>query len=161
MSATDKRSPLDAPSLTPPEVEVLNWPLVQDGWRSVFYLLLTIACISLLFYLSGSAACALLGCLAILISLWRFWLPVRFQLSPLGIVQTCLGRQRFIAWSNVRRCERLQSGILFFFSTDRSPLALLSTLYISWRDQQNPFLELIDNCTEGEHLSQRSTSRQS
>ncbi len=149
------------PRSTPADVEVLNWPLVQDGWRSVIYFLLTVGFTSTLFYLSGSPTSAALGCLAISISMWRFWLPVRFQLSPLGVVQICLGRQRFIPWRHIKRHETLRSGVMLFFSTERSPLSLLSTLYIGWREQRTAFLQLINNSTNGERGSGRSISEQS
>ena len=123
--------------LTPThDIQVLNWPLVQDGWRSLMYVFLTVGTGIAVYLGTQHGLTTALAISALIISMWRFWLPVQFRFSHLGIIQTCLGRRHLYQWKTVRRCDALQNGLLILFNTDRSSLALFSSLYIGWREQR-------------------------
>lgn len=137
------------------DVTLLNWPLIQDGWRSVFYVSLTAAVTLVTGYVTGHKPSAVLAALAIVLSMWRFWLPVRFHFNYNGITQTVVGHQRLIPWRFVRRCEALRHGLLFYFTTDRSPLSFFSSLYVDWRDRRDDLLRLVESRTRNSNSPSR------
>lgn len=137
------------------ELTLLNWPLIQDGWRSVFYVSLTTTVTIVTGYFTGHRPSAMLAALAMVVSMWRFWMPVRFHFNYNGLTQSVLGRQRLIPWRFVHRHEVLQHGILFYFTADRSPLALVSSLYVDWRDRRDELLKLVDGMNRNSHSSSR------
>ncbi len=140
------------------EVILLNWPLIQDGWRSVFYVSLTVAVALLTGWVTGHKPSAMLAALTLAISMWRFWLPVRFQFNYNGITQTVLGRRSLVAWRCVQRCELLRHGIFFYFTPDRSPFSLFSSLYVDWRDRRDELLRFVDGAMRNSvSPSRRST----
>ncbi len=127
------------------DIQVLNWPLVQDGWRSVAYVFVTVSTGMAVYWGTQNGLTTAFAISALMISMWRFWLPVQFRLSHLGIIQTCLGRRHLYQWKTIRRCDALQNGLLILFNTDRSSLALFSSLYIGWGDQREQMLAFVEN----------------
>jgi hypothetical protein len=121
----------------------------------VFYVSLTAAVALLTGYLTGHKPSAVLAALAIILAMWRFWLPVRFQFNYSGITQSVFGHRRLIPWRFVRRCETLPHGIFFYFTTDRSPLSLLSSLYVDWRDRRDDLLRLVEGVTRNSNSPSR------
>ena len=87
---------------------------------------------------------ALLSAGVLVIAMWRFWLPVRFQLTAEGISQFCLGRRRLIPWPGIVRYAVLPRGVVLFFDHGDSPLSWLSTLYLGWRGEPDRVLAMID-----------------
>ena len=127
------------------DIQVLNWPLVQDGWRSVAYVFVTVSTGMAVYWGTQNGLTTAFAISALMISMWRFWLPVQFRLSHLGIIQTCLGRRHLYQWKTIRRCDALHNGLLILFNTDRSSLALFSSLYIGWRDQREQMLAFVES----------------
>jgi hypothetical protein len=156
-SSAVSESAAAAGSSIPSEVLLLNWPLVQDGWRSVVYATGTFAVATAAGLLSHSVAMALLTGLVLVVAMWRFWLPVRFQLTAEGISQFCLGRRRLIPWLGIVRYAVLPRGVLLFFDPGDSPLSWLSTLYLGWRGEPDRVLAMVDFFTRNGRKSQGSS----
>lgn len=72
------------------------------------------------------------------VALWRFLLPVVFELDTEGVGQKVLGRRRRIRWSVIRRWELCPDGVLLLPFSDRCPADAFRGLFLPWgghRDQ--------------------------
>ena len=154
-SRVDPPAGFENSRLSNSELILTNWPLLQDGWRSVFYVSLTAAVSLVTGYFTGHKPSAMLAAMAMVISMWRFWFPVRFRFNFNGITQTVLGRQRLIPWRFVRRCETLPHGIFFYYTNDRSAFSHLSSLYVDWRDRRDDLLRLVEGATRNSNSASR------
>jgi hypothetical protein len=128
----------------PNEVEITVWPLHDDPLRSWSLVLGVVALSALAGWVAASFAMGLFCLAAILVALWRMWVPVTFHLGPRGIVQTVLGRQTRFLWSSVARFEVHSSGVLLLPDADPTPLNKLRSLYIRFQGEKVALLELVD-----------------
>lgn len=87
-------------------------------------------------YASRSAGTAATLAGLMLLSLWRLYLPVQFELSAGGITRTVLGRSRRVPWSNVGCVLRRESGVIVLRDWENGPLALLRGIYIPYNNHK-------------------------
>jgi hypothetical protein len=90
--------------------------------------------------LSGHTVMTLLALAALVAALWRFFLPVVFELSDRGVDQWVLGRHRRIPWRAVRRYEICSAGVLLLPREDRSAMAAFRGLYLPWEAHREEVL---------------------
>ena len=128
----------------PDEVEITVWPLHDDPLRSWSLVMGAVALSAFAGWIGASFAMGLLCLAAILIALWRMWVPVTFHLGPRGIVQTVLGRQTRFLWSSVARFEVHSSGVSLLPDADPTPLNKLRSLYIRFQGKKEAILELVE-----------------
>ena len=89
------------PPEPPPPIRWRSWPVRDEPGRG---LLVTIGLVTLtvaIGWLSGEVYLALAALAALVVALWRFFLPVAFELSGEGVDQRLLGRRRRL---HRRRC---------------------------------------------------------
>jgi hypothetical protein len=91
-------------------------------------------------WLSGRAYLGLLALAAMAAALWRFFLPVVFELSGKGVSQQFLGRQRQIPWQAIRRYEVCSAGVLLLPDEDHSAMAPFRGLYLPWTTHREEVL---------------------
>lgn len=128
----------------PADVELVNWPL-RDGGPRVWLALVTVVAAPLAAAAwADNLAVGLICVAALAVSLWRVWIPVRFQFGPKGIVQEVFGRRRRIAWSAIRRCEVRRQGVLLLPTYDRRPLAVVAGLYVRWGAKRDELLTIVN-----------------
>ncbi len=119
-----------------PEDLALNvWGLRDLGWFGWINLLAAIAVSYGVNWLTGwpPAGWAVLVVLAI--TLWRFWLPVRYELGPQGISQVALGRATRIPWTAILNYEIRSRGVLLYPDAVLTLLSPLRALYLPWGRQ--------------------------
>jgi hypothetical protein len=116
--------------IAPPSVSWRSWPLAKGGgqvWMMLSLILLTFAAIA---YASASVGLAAVGAGLICLAAWRLFVPVIFEIGPMGITQHVLGRTTRIAWGSIDRAQVGRQGV--FFSLDGAVLAPLRGLYVPW-----------------------------
>lgn len=121
-------------SPVPPPVEdvvsLRNWPL-RDDVPTSWLLLVAIGAVAVgVGMLSASPLAGAAAWFAMIVSLWRLWLPVRFEIGPRGLAQQVLGWRRLIVWRNIPRVEVRPQGIVFHASSNPSRFALLRSIYV-------------------------------
>ena len=77
---------------------------------------------------------------AFVASLWRFFLPVVFELDEEGVDQRIFGRPRRIPWQAVRGYTVHSAGVLLLPCKDPSPLAALRGLYVPFSTHRDEIL---------------------
>lgn len=128
----------------PDEVSLVDWPLRDEPLGSSFALALAAGAGWLAVWGSGSGVMGvvIIGLLAV--TLWRTWLPVRYQLGTGGVVQSVLGWKRRIPWLEIGRYELQADGVILFRDAEAAPLATLNSVYVRWGTQREKVLAMLE-----------------
>ena len=81
-------------------------------------------------YTSGQTYLAVAALATLALALWRFFVPVVYELSADGVDQWVFGRLVRLPWRVITRCEIRESGVLLTFRRDESPLAAIRGLFL-------------------------------
>ena len=135
-SSVQPREPAQRVRVAPEEVTLHVWPLRQQPLASLLALALAAGASWLLGWASGRPWWGVLAVAGLLVTLWRTWLPVSYELGVSGITQRALGRQRRIAWPAIRGYQVRGNGVLLVPDAQIAPLAPLRGLYLPWLDQR-------------------------
>ena len=130
-----------------------SWLLIERRW-TVVLLLLTAAAISIVF--GRSSGHPLWGTVAFglfLLSIWRSFVKVHFEINANGIVRWTFGRKTFIAWEEIRSYRQQPNGILMFPHADRYPLESFRSFFLPVpellrEDIQNRFVFFVDRIVD-------------
>jgi hypothetical protein len=133
MSETQHASPpstIDVTLIEP--IRWRSWPLVKSPMRSSAILLGVVAVGLLVRAAIGSWPPALLATAALLATLWRFFMPITFELSEHGVDQWVSGRRVRIPWRAIRRYQVCSAGVLLVPHGERTIMAPFLSLYLPW-----------------------------
>jgi len=86
----------------------------------------------------------ILAAIVLILSAWRFFLPVVFELNEDGVDQWIFGRPRRVPWQAVRRYMICSAGVLLLPHEDPSPLAALRGLYVPFCTHRDEILARVD-----------------
>jgi len=127
----------DAP---PPALAWQSWPLREHPVGALLVLVLLAAVGVGVEFVTSALHLAALAVAAASLAMWRFFLPVAFELNPDGVDQWLFGRHRRIPWVAIRRHEVCPAGVLLLPFSDRSPLDALRGMYVPWGDHREEVL---------------------
>ena len=139
MSAPSEQQP-PVPPEPPPPIRWRSWPVRDDAVRGLPVVIGLLIAAAVIGWLSGRAYLGVLALAALLVALWRFFLPVVFELSGEGVDQRLFGRQRRIPWHAIRRHEVRSAGVLLLPHEDRSAMAPFRGLYLPWSTHRDEVL---------------------
>ena len=148
--------------VAPQEVSLIDWPLTQRPVSS----LLALGLAGGVSWLVGWAAMrwevGVLAAAALAITLWRTWLPVRYEIGSGGIVHAIFGRlKRRIPWSAIQAYDVRTDGVVLVPDAVITPLSPLRGLYLHWGDQREAVLANLEYYVHGWRTAPRhSTLRQ-
>jgi hypothetical protein len=89
---------------------------------------------------SGSIA---MGCLVggtLLVTSWRSWLPVAFEIGPSGVTQIVGWRKRRIPWTAILQYQVCLHGVLLLPDAVVTRLSPLRGIYLPWGRQRQEVL---------------------
>jgi hypothetical protein len=130
--------------VAPEEVTIDDWPLRDRPLSSSLALTLAAGASWLAVWATGIPAAGAVMAGIFALTLWRTWLPVRYQLGSGGVVRSLLGWRRRIAWMSIRRHELRSDGVLLFPDGADTPLAPLRALYVHWSAQREAVIAQLD-----------------
>lgn len=140
--SSDDPVPLMGP---PPPVRLRSWPL-RDEKLPVLSILTAAAIASgLAGWFAGSVYLGAAALLALNLALWRFWIPIEYELGRKGILQTIFTWQRRSPWRQFQRYQVCNQGVLLLGDNDRSVLGQLKGLYIPWQNRQREVMAVIEH----------------
>jgi hypothetical protein len=142
-----------------PDLDVRNWPLVDCGWLGVLVVVLTLALGVMAWRMTESPAMGLTACSAIALSMWQFWLPVRYRLRGRGIIRDCLGHRRLIPWRAIEDCRLLTRGVAIRLRRQDVLLDLFTEHYIGGREQRDELLAAIESYRQADMLGAPGSSQ--
>ncbi len=109
-----------------------SWPARERLLQTLALVVGLLVAALVIQWLAGQMLLTLLALVALVTALWRFFLPVVFELSEGGVDQWFFGRQRHVPWRAVEGCEVCAAGVLLLPNKDRWPLAPFRGLYVPW-----------------------------
>jgi len=121
-----------------------SWPLRQRPLRAVLALGVLLAVGIGVQWLTGRWHLAAASVAVLIVTSWRFFLPVTFQLSQSGIDYWVLGRRRHIPWESIRSCRIQADGVLLLPHQDDSLIARLNGVYVPWNGHKQQVLALLE-----------------
>lgn len=121
-----------------------SWPVRQRPLRAMLALGLLLAVGFGVQWLTGRWHLAAVSVAALILTSWRFFLPVTFQLTQSGIDYRVLGRRRHIAWESIRSCKILADGVLLLPHQDESLIGRLNAVYVPWNGHKQQVLALLE-----------------
>jgi hypothetical protein len=147
--------------VAPEPVSLVDWPLRQRPASSLAMLALAGGASWLVGWASMHWESGAIAAAALAITLWRTWLPTRFELSGSGITQVILGRfKRRIPWSAIGAYDVRSDGVLLIPDLVVTPLSSLRGLYLHWGDQRDAVLANLEYYVHGwRGASRHSTQR--
>lgn len=116
----------------PPSVQWRSWPLRDSVWGATGVVGSLAGAGVGVWSLTAKTHLALLAVAVLAIALWRFFLPVWFELNSEGVSQFVFGRRRRVPWKGVRHYEVCPSGVLLLPHADPCPLDACRGLYLPW-----------------------------
>ena len=125
---------------SPPPLRWRSWPLRDAPVRALLVLGGLLVAGLAVGWFSGRVSLSLLAVAALAASLWRFFLPVVFELGGDGVDQWVFRRQRHIPWQAVRRYEICLAGVLLLPHEDLSAMAPFRGLYLPWTTHHDEVL---------------------
>jgi hypothetical protein len=138
-----------------PVLQLRNWTLVDHPSAGALLILLVIFSVAATMWFSGSVALSASCLVALVLALWRMWLPVRFELDSRGVQQILWGRRHFFPWSCIDHFQVDRRGVLLVPRREASRVPLASTLYIGGGGHQAELCHLVSFYagTSGRHES--------
>lgn len=130
--------------IAPEELTLRDWPLVDRPVGSWSALALAIGLSCLAGWAASSVALGMAVGLLLAITLWKTWLPLRYQLGGSGIAQQFLFWRRRIPWTAIRRHELRTGGVLLVPDHELTTLAPLRGLYLHWGSRKAEVLSHLD-----------------
>jgi hypothetical protein len=128
------------------------WPLAEHKRWSWLLVVGVLATGGICAYLGKSWLAGLLVVLGLSVTLWKFFVPVSYEIESLGLRRSSLGRSRVIAWQAVRAYQLRPTGVLLFQRPDPTAVDLLRSIFIPYPADDDEVLcavrELLSHAVE-------------
>jgi len=135
--SSTKNEPLQPP---PETLRWQSWPAREKPLRTAVLAVGLAGAVAGIYLSTGHTLIPVLALAAFVASMWRFFLPVVFELNEGGVDQHIFGRPRRIPWQAVRRYMVYSEGVLLLPHKDPSPMAAFRGLYVPFSTHRNEIL---------------------
>jgi hypothetical protein len=122
-----------------------RWPLVDNRQWSWLTIVGILAVGGIVSYFSSSWLAALLAMAGLTTTLWQFFVPVRYDLGPLGLRRSALGRTTFLGWQAVRAYQLRPTGAVLFTRPDPTAIDLLRSVFVPYPAEEDEALLALRN----------------
>jgi hypothetical protein len=143
MSSSSRAHPTFWANGPPPSFHWASWPAKQHGLAATMLVIGIVAVGFLVRWTTGEVHLAAIAVVALSVALWRFFLPVRYELNDDGVQQSVLGRHRSVPWDAVHRYEICRTGVLLLPFPDYCQMDVLRGLYLPWGGHRDEILNRI------------------
>ena len=127
----------------PPLVRWWSWP-IRDSIPGAFVVLAGLSAAGTgVHAATGRLHLALFVVLALSVALWRFFIPMLFELNTDGVNQWVFGRHRRISWNEIRHYKICSKGVLLLPREEYCPMDALRGQYLPWRNRREEVLDQI------------------
>jgi hypothetical protein len=143
MSSSRKKLPTFWANGPPPSFRWASWPAREHGLAAVMLVIGLVAVGFLVYRTTGHVHLAGMAVVALSVALWRFFLPVRYELNDDGVQQSVFGRHRGVPWDRVHRYEICRAGVLLLPFSDYCQMDVLRGLYLPWTRHRDDILNRV------------------
>ena len=120
------------------------WPL-RDQPRFAGTLAVAMFLLGLVVYLlTAKIHLAVLAGMIGTLSVWRIFVPVKYEMNLAGVTQKALGRTHIIEWRKIRSLRLLDDGLLLLPTERSDKLAGLRGIHIPWSDRKDDVLACME-----------------
>jgi len=134
---SDQPEPIEGP---PAAIRWRSWPAAERLGRTGLVVLALLAATVLVRLIAGRTVLALLALAALLAALWRYFLPVQFELDEHGVERSLFGWRRHVRWSAVARYEVCPAGVLLVPSRRQTPMSAFAGLFLPFAENRETVL---------------------
>lgn len=127
----------------PRELRLSNWPLRDEGLKSLAAVVAMVAVSIAVAVLAESPASGLLALAALALSAWRLWVPVTYEFNSQGVTQIVFGRRRRISWRKIAGYRIRRSGVWFIPQQADRQVAAPPMLYVRCGHQLEPMAAIV------------------
>jgi hypothetical protein len=129
------------PRTTPPKGEVhvaqpslrwRRWPLVNHVRWSWLVIVGILAVAGMVWYLGESWLLAAAAAVALVATLWQFFVPIHYEIGESGLRFTSLGRTRLVSWHAVRAYQIRTTGVVLYQRPDPAGIDCLRSLFLPY-----------------------------
>lgn len=131
-------------SLAPPPIVWRSWPLRDEPAAARLTAVVLALLAAGVIVATGSAWLSLLATTAVVLAMWKLFVPLEYHLGARGLRQTLFGRSRLIRWSQIKVVEVRRHGVLFYPDTYFGPLRAMRGTYVPWCGQRTAVLTVIE-----------------
>lgn len=146
--------------VAPEALTIRVWPLRDRPLTSLGLLAVLIAAGLIVGWASPTPLYGWGTLLALGITTWRTWIPVRFELNSTGVQQNLFWSQQCIPWSAIQQCEVYREGVLLLPEAMVNGLSPLRGLYLPWGTQRAELLGSLEYHLRSLIPGPRSTAQQ-
>lgn len=123
--------------VTPVPLTWRSWPVVDSLGEFALLTTALVGAPAVVLQAAGPSYAAFTF-LAVVAVTWKKFVPTVFELSALGVVESCLSRTRRIPWMSIDRFIIGHRGV--FLSSNGAPLETLRGLYLPWGSHREQIL---------------------
>jgi hypothetical protein len=109
-----------------------SWPLVDNARWSWLAIVAIVFVAGIVVVLGGSWLLSVAVAVGLAVSAWQFFVPVYFELTPLGLRRTALGRTRSVPWHAVRAYQLRTTGAVLYQQFDPCTIDLLRSIFLPY-----------------------------
>ena len=114
---------------------MISWPVRKEPYQS-WPLVVGIVIFSMLVTLAlRHFSYGLISLTVLILASWRAWVPVTFEIGPLGISSHFI-TARLIPWKRIRRIDFTSGGILVFPVHETTVLRYFLGIFVPWNNQE-------------------------
>jgi hypothetical protein len=143
MSSSPKEHPTFWANGPPPSFRWTGWPARERGVSAILVTIGLLAVGFLVHWITDQVHLAAVAVAVLSVALWRFFVPVRYELNDDGVQQSVLGRHRRVPWDCVHRYEICRTGVLLLPFSDYCQMEVLRGLYLPWGKNRDEIVSRI------------------
>lgn len=117
-----------------------TWPVVDQkrwSWVAVLGVLVVGTAVG---FLAGRWTAGLAAAAAVAVAGWQFFVPVTYEIYPLGLRRRFLGRAQLVPWHAVRAYRVRATGMVLYRCTDPTAVDVLRSLFLPYPDDADEML---------------------
>lgn len=127
-----------------PTVEWAYYPTLQRRRLALAVVGLLLAVGLLVAWITGKWYLGAMTSLAGFVSVWRLYVPMRFELSNQGITQTAWHRRSTTDWRSVGKIELLDDGLRLLPVPRYGELDVLRAIFVPWGTRRDEVLKCVE-----------------
>jgi len=127
----------------PPLVRWRSWPIADKPLQAIFLMAGLIAVGMVAYRTTNRMHLAVLAAAVLAAALWRFFLPVMYEVNADGVNRWLFGRHRRIPWGEVRHYEVSSTGVLLLPCQRRSAIDVVRGEFVPWGSHRDEVLAQI------------------
>jgi hypothetical protein len=117
-----------------------SWPLVDRprlSWLAIVGLLSIAAVVA---YVGESWLLALAVVVGLAATLWQLFVPVEYEMGPLGLQWSALGRKRSVPWRAIQAYQPRSTGVVLYRRDNPAKIDLLNSVFLPYSSDADELL---------------------